>query len=386
MLDFSKIKFNDLSQNAINFQPKQQGLILKVIDYLKSTTAKALKQSVEDAGEENFVIPIEDPSKAYEITAPRILPYTVIGTDGSQILPDRHENLLCFVLNMGSAVIEYGEHAEAKLDNQPYIYYRAEDIYVSVNIVEGGSRRFLAPRWYIDGLRDAKELETLRHKLSTVKERLMNENRLHPILGFVDGNLIRWQVQKIFKKGDIVNLQLHNLLLYSKSSEIPIFGYISKPRGSDVIQLLAWDYERENIESISTEGSLDLLNDVDIFGHILEQANTRTAMFRTQKPATEGGKQRIVFCYFNTGDEIIRLEFPEWIVDENMVDSYFPYVLDQIYKGQGYPICLLESHHQAEVSSKDRGIFYTHLQERLAKAGMKVVNSAKLLSKKHRFV
>lgn len=388
MLDFGKIQFSDLSKNALNFQPKQHILVQQVIKYLKSTTSAKLQESLEGAGEKKFAIPIEEPHKSFLINENRKLayPYTAVGTDGSQILPDRHENLLCFVLNMGWAIIEYGQHAYAKLANKPSIYYKPEDLFVQVSVIEGGSRRFLAPRWYLDGLRDANELLTLKNQLTIVKNNLIQKKHLHPLIGFVDGNLIRWQVQKIFKKGDIVNTRLEELVQYSKNEEVPIFGYISKPRSSDIIQLIAWEYERENIESLSIEGDLDLITDVDLFSQILTEPQTRSAMFRTQKTVTEKSDQHIVFCYLNTGVEIVRIEFPEWVVEKKKFSDYFPYILDQVTKGQGYPICLLEAHHQAEVSGREREAFYTYLKEVLAKSGIAVSNSAKLLSKKHRFV
>ncbi|MHA2365579.1 MAG: DNA double-strand break repair nuclease NurA [Candidatus Hodarchaeales archaeon] len=388
MLDFSKIDFNNIGQNALNIQPKQLKLIEILIEYLNSTTASKLQKTVEEAGEKSIYYPLEDPSKTYIVEGSKKLPYTATGTDGSQILPDRHENLLCFLLNIGIAIIEYGSKAYARLKNNPTVHFKSEDLYVQISLIEGGSRQFLAPRWYIDGLRDSKEIHCLKEQLQLVKEKLENENRNHPIIGFIDGNLIRWQVQEIFKKRDIVNERLVELLDFSKKVEIPIFGYISKSRSRDIIQLLDWNYEREFIESLTIdgEGDLDLVNDVDLFNCILAKPNTRSAIFRNQKPVIKGSNQFLAFCYINTGKEIIRIEFPEWIAENHTFSKYFPYILDQIQKGMGYPVVLQEAHHQAEVSNKERDVFYNHLQETLVRAGITVKTSSKLISKKVRFV
>ena len=47
--------------------------------------------------------------KAVVPVAPISGPYTVLGVDGSQIYPDRHQGTPCFLINIGSVLLRYAQ-------------------------------------------------------------------------------------------------------------------------------------------------------------------------------------------------------------------------------------------------------------------------------------
>src|ERR1700752_4148223 len=53
--------------------------------------------------------------------------YTVLSSDGSQIFPDRHEALPCYLINIGSVILHYGMGGKAHLNSYPKFFYRDED-------------------------------------------------------------------------------------------------------------------------------------------------------------------------------------------------------------------------------------------------------------------
>ncbi len=46
-------------------------------------------------------------------------PYGVVATDGSQIYPDKHQGVPCYVLNTGIAQFAYGETSRVQLSSIP---------------------------------------------------------------------------------------------------------------------------------------------------------------------------------------------------------------------------------------------------------------------------
>src|SRR5579872_5391403 len=45
--------------------------------------------------------------------------YTALAVDGSQIVADRHDLALCFLINIGTVALRYGERSEASLRSRP---------------------------------------------------------------------------------------------------------------------------------------------------------------------------------------------------------------------------------------------------------------------------
>ena len=93
-------------------------------------------------------------------------------------------------------------------------------------------------------------------------------------------------------------------------------------------------------------------------------------------------KNRIGFFYINMGEEIARVEAPEYVLEnEGLLDLLHFVVFDQAQKGMGYPISLQEAHHLAVVRSKERESFYRLVSNRFTEKGLPVKMTNKKLRK-----
>ncbi len=73
---------------------------------------------------------VDGPDRRYQ---PLPLPteFTVIASDGSHIDVDRHRAARCFLINIGSVVLNYGGSPGAVLDSVPRLYAAGEDLVIA---------------------------------------------------------------------------------------------------------------------------------------------------------------------------------------------------------------------------------------------------------------
>jgi NurA-like 5'-3' nuclease len=95
------------------------------------------------------------------------------------------------------------------------------------------------------------------------------------------------------------------------------------------------------------------------------------------------GAHRVYFFYLNIGQEIARVEVPEWVAqDTELLSAVHALVFDQAKKGGGYPVSLSEAHEHAVVKGKDREFFLELLRAALVGSGQRVSASRKGISKR----
>jgi hypothetical protein len=99
------------------------------------------------------------------------------------------------------------------------------------------------------------------------------------------------------------------------------------------------------------------------------------------------GGHRVYFFLLATGDEIARVEVPEWVArDRTLVSSLHAVLVDQVTKGFGYPAVLARADDRAVISLGDRGVLDTLVKQELARHGVVAKPSAKLLRKQVRTI
>jgi hypothetical protein len=57
--------------------------------------------------------------------------YTVAATDGSMILPDRHSPARFYLLNVGKALLRYGDDPKADLTSEPDLRFAEDDLVIT---------------------------------------------------------------------------------------------------------------------------------------------------------------------------------------------------------------------------------------------------------------
>ena len=96
---------------------------------------------------------------------------------------------------------------------------------------------------------------------------------------------------------------------------------------------------------------------------------------------------QVALFYIHAGQEVARVEIPGWIgKDMGKVDLIHSVIVEQIIKGQGYPVSLSEAHEQAVVRTSDRDTFQTLIRNFLETNTFNPMESQKQRSKRTRWV
>jgi hypothetical protein len=115
----------------------------------------------------------------------------------------------------------------------------------------------------------------------------------------------------------------------------------------------------------------------------------RTGLFRVRSNVHDPyyGIHRVYFFLLATGDEIARIEIPEWVArDRSLLGMLHAVLVDQIHKGFGYPAVLARADDRAVISLGDRAVLDTLVRQELARQGVVARPSAKLSRKQVRSV
>ncbi len=283
-------------------------------------------------------------------------PFTVVGVDGSQIYPERHRRSTCFLINTGVASLTYdGARSRAQLSSSPKVF-------TGTTADVGDGHELWPSADYVNCLRQEYELSIGRAVLGELVE---YDRNCRSILLF-DGPLIFWNFEthfSVFRERFLPTYcaTLEKLCDCRKAYA----GYVSCPRTTDLVALLRFSVE-DRIPS-KTSGVLwpDLI-DADI-AHFFVRPMFRSQVFKHPSGSYVSYPEAVHphFFYLETGDEIVRVEIPAWIAEnDEHVDDIASLILDNTFKGGGYPVALAEAHEQAVVRSADRELFYHLMHQR----------------------
>lgn len=317
--------------------------------------------------------------------------FTVVATDGSHIDVDRHHATHCFLINIGSVILSYGDRPDALLNSQPKIYSSDADLVISST----------------DKLREvAIEGNLLGIKRSVEESRQLAE-LLRGIptgqiaLGLMDGSLILWNLEAypefvseaLLDKGYLTYLE--EIYRIAADKQIVIGSYISFPRSTDVINALRVAIcPRELVDSdkcisCTTRECYEIsgIHDRELFTQILESGERSALFISPSKIQKRYGRHLVYFFYLRVNGEIARVEIPRWVAeDETRIDLIHALVLDQCRRGQGYPVALSEAHEKAVVTGTDRDNFWRMVDELLVEQHVPTVESEKSRSKRTRWI
>lgn len=306
----------------------------------------------------------------------------VLASDGSQIFPDRHEAMMCYLINIGSVALPYGFDMAPHLSNRPRLFYREHELYH-----RWGGRRVLV----------SEEVVAVRRHLMEIGElvRLAQRWTQRPAVALVDGTLILWTLE-----GKPPDFHKDTLTRFLRAMDalrqlgVPIAGYISGPGSTDVINGLRvglCPYEVANCdrcEWLQRNASppcavIEGVTDAQLFERLLKPGERSAVFASSSQILSEYGAHRIRFFYLHAGLEIARVEIPQWVAEnEEWLNLVHAVVYDQAQKGRGYPVALAEAHEQAVVRGAERELFYEMLEAALVRQGMKVSMTFKLMAKR----
>ena len=315
--------------------------------------------------------------------------------DGSHVDVDRHLPVSCYLVNLGGCVLQYGSNPDARLFSQAHLATERADLYLSDP--DNPAQEEPVSGALLGLVRTVMELE----RLSEVAGELPGDL---PALALVDGSLVLWglsgQGYRPFVRDAIVQERflkaLDKFKDLSQSRPVTLAAYVSLPRSTEVVnairrRLCPHDAARcrqacGNRRSVASPCNLanDFL-DRELFQRMLSPG-WRSPVYRTNSSVPRenyGDDQQVNFYYLNVGEEIARVETPEWVSrDEKLLDLGHSLILDQCRRGQGYPVAISEAHEQAVVRTSDRRLFKEMLSQSLEREGLPALTSEKDRSKR----
>ncbi|HSC34533.1 MAG TPA: DNA double-strand break repair nuclease NurA [Thermodesulfobacteriota bacterium] len=349
---------------------------------LKSEDWEGLSRKVEESRTSWLVAGISSPPASASPLPERPRSYTAVSSDGSQIFPDRHEALPCYLINISSITLTYGDEARAELSSGPSLFYRDEDRFTT-----WGGKKVPADSDVISLKRTLMEFERI---LQLVKSNEADGNTI----ALSDGTLILWRLEASppdFRDGIMVPFL--RILEEFRALRIPVAGYISYPGSTDVINALRVGLCPEKVSFCNqcpyTElpelpcSPIEGLTDRFLFSTVLDTGEASAVFKSSSKILEMYGEHHIYFFYINIGEEIARVEVPKWVAEDGrLLALVHTLIFDQAKKGKGYPVSIAEAHEQAVVKAKDRDFFFSLIREAMVKSDFAVTVSRKGLSKR----
>ena len=299
----------------------------------------------------------------------------------------------CALINIGGCVLKYGDQPDAYLFNTPRLY-SGDELYLTE---QGSSVTEVPIEGAVLGLkRTIEEIKALEHLMT---EQVPQDL---PTLALLDGSLVLWGLSgggypqllrdEIIKRGLVPTLD--SLRDLSRHRTLALAAYVSLPRSTEVVNSLrlylcetqASECARMCSNRRSPVSPCSLVNhllDRDLFERLLEPGQRSSLFFTNSSVVREYGDHQIFFFYLHTGEEIARVELPQWVaLDEVLLPLTHTLILDQCQRGVGYPVSISEAHEQAVISGPDRQKFRELVDLSLTDQGLPVYTSEKSRSKR----
>ena len=307
-----------------------------------------------------------------------ILPYQIMGIDGSAIYPDRHNGHDFYCINIAAAHFVYGiDYATAAIRNEPYVF----DVY---DIMHTNSKKFS----------DQQQLSTIQPlvqeslKACVDKQRAVYEYTKAPYLltavediqAYIlfDGSFV-YDIQDNCSQINVVAIEsIHE---YAQQGKIP-FWYISRPYSKDLCAMLK---KQCTVDDQRVFFAAHVARDNDIVEHISDEIAYEISYV---PDCSIAGLDYIACIYMHVGDEVCRCELPLYTCYQSIgyatiIRNSIAIIRDQIDKGAGYPPVLAEAHAAAVCTLEDNALldYYVEMdEERL------LCPSNKSIRKKHLLV
>jgi hypothetical protein len=321
----------------------------------------------------------------------------VLAADGSQLVGERHDVALCYLLNIGLIALRYGTGERATLASRPLLSSVEEALLDEFQ----GDQAAIAPR----RLSLRRALAEFAGLIELMEFGETAQKPALPTLALYDGSLILWQLEsetEEFRRAVLGEYELY--LEQARQKRIPIAGYISLPQSRDVVNALRVfvcphreAYCDQNCPNRSKPkpqfvapdcAGTERITDAEVFAGRL-QPGQRSALFGSRSKILKeySARHRTVCFYLHTGREVARIEIPEWVArDPELLERTHALCYDQAQKGDGYPVALAEAHEQAIIRNPERDAFFQLLENRFVQLSLPVAKTQKALSKRARRV
>ncbi|WP_060687206.1 DNA double-strand break repair nuclease NurA [Ardenticatena maritima] len=338
--------------------------------------------------------PLTYPLDAKTAAPPPPHHFIVAAADGSNMPPDRHTSIQFYVINTGMVWLEYGGTAQCELETETTLYYQTEDLYL-----DGEARQYPVEGSRLSARMAIAELHALRRAVEEARHRIPDT----PIVALLDGTLILWTIQT---EPDQVRKPLLEeylqVLDWFAEQHIPVASYISDSGSYELTNLLRIAICARQTTCCrpptppATEGplalcrSLERIRDAALMRRHLSPGE-RSILFASESQILKHYREHEVrFFYMHTGEEIARVEIPDWVAqDPDLLALTHAALWDQCRRSGSqppYPPALHEAHECAVLSTQDRQNILNLIEEELARYQISIQWSAKSMHKRLRGV
>ncbi|MEC8910548.1 MAG: DNA double-strand break repair nuclease NurA, partial [Chloroflexota bacterium] len=181
---------------------------------------------------------------------------------------------------------------------------------------------------------------------------------------------------------------------------VALAAYVSYPRSAETLNAVRCSLCPNDVNTCtqscnnrrSAQQPCNNANDFldrDLFERLLDPG-WRSPIYKTNSSVSRDSydeSNKVYFFYVNAGEEIGRVEVPQWVAkSETLLSLTHSLVWDQCRRGQGYPVAISESHEQAVVNTGDRRVFRRMLIDSLEQQGLSGATSQKDRSKRSPWV
>jgi hypothetical protein len=322
----------------------------------------------------NAAIPAGEPLNA-TVPLPDVpVQFTAIGSDGTQIPPDRHGLALYYLINVGSLVYRHGSGQTPQARSVPHLFYREEDLYEGAQLVSGN---------LLDVQRDRAELEQLADLVEAEPD--------GPVLALVDGTLLLWVLEELpaARRRQKIEGYLQQLERVRERGAAAVAAYTSRPRYTEVGRLLHLVGLNGDLVHAGREPNpFERLPDGEIFSFLPPGA--RSALFISPKSINQGyyapEGHEVHYFYVNVAREgeepvVARVEVPAWGREGLLLDLVHGGVVGQSRIAGGFPYVLARADELAYVSGPERQRLEEMVGTALLAAGAPAEPSSKALYK-----
>lgn len=317
---------------------------------------------------------------------------TLIATDGSQILPDRHAPYLYYLINIGAIIYRHGSNATPAILSLPSIFY--PDLVDDQTDDEPGFDKSV-----VTIERDRREIGTL----ATLAD--SERGGAAQTLAVLDQRLLYWPFVGGRDKNEAAVRDWTATMIHIYETGALLAGYIDRPGKNSVVTLLQTLMDEDDVDwkALGKRPAGGELNDAALYATLLGPGQ-RSPVFVDVSPANGRFAEthpaiEVCFFYLNPGARgegpgareepaslaptqaraIARVDIPRWVADDPAAVAFVHGLLyDQCRLLGDYPYVLARADELAVVGRHDE----TNLNLMIEKAMMRLGVPDSLLAAK----
>ncbi len=301
---------------------------------------------------------------------------TIMASDGSQILPDRHSAFLYYLVNIGAIVFRHGVDDAPEVLTQAYLVYPD----VSESREETGQLEGIDPDETDERMdafqatvrRDQEEIQVLADWAWDNRERAMEE----PVLTLLDQRLLYWPFGGESSQQAAIMGTWWAAMTKARDAGALLAGYIDRSRKRSVVNMLEalTATSRDERQQIGRRSPNSVLSDAQLFAHLLgpgQRSRVYCEISPTNKRFVENDPDNeVCFFYLNpsapfdsatagstTPDgsaSLARIDIPVSVArDPAAVATVHALIYDQCRIVGDYPYVLARADEMAVVGRQD---------------------------------